>query len=272
MLILNSSKKINKIIKRSIVYKHAISIGKIGNVESAELINYLQGEKKPLSNELFINAGIYIENTKDYLDWCEAYLESIKNLDYILDWNSLDKPLINQFFKKKQIFKSFIGLEPFQLNKKGWHYFLDNKTTLCVSPFSKSVQQQSKIFHKIWPGANLGKVETVDSPHSEALTGTAPIPWKKKFKNITDNIDQLNFDFATIGCGGLSLLVCNHIKKMGIPNVHLGGGNQVLYGIKGKRWDQNFKNHAWYGNEYWKRPELDETPMRKDLVENGCYW
>ena len=70
-----------------------------------------------------------------------------------------------------------------------------------------------------------------------------------------------------------SFITCiDHIKKMGKPSIHLGGGNQLLYGIMGKRWDEGFKNTSWYGTSSWTRPLKEDTPQKKNLVENGCYW
>ena len=87
-----------------------------------------------------------------------------------------------------------------------------------------------------------------------------------------DVIKSWGFDFATVGCGGLSLSVCKHIKEMGKPCVHLGGGNQLLYGIRGRRWSDGFAKYDWYGTDDWVRPLSEETPMGIHLVEGGCYW
>ena len=86
---------------------------------------------------MFVNAGVYTTNNQDFVDWCESYLKCVKSLSYIMQWSSTDKKIINQHFKKKQIFKNFEGLEPFTLGEEGWHYSLKNKTVLCVSPFKK---------------------------------------------------------------------------------------------------------------------------------------
>ena len=57
--------------------------------------------------------------------------------------------------------------------------------------------------------------------------------------------------------------------ELGKPSIHLGGGNQLLYGIMGKRWDTAFKDNIWYGTNHWTRPLDEETPKNKNLVENG---
>jgi len=264
---------INEVIKQSILNEYPKSFGKLGNVEAKHLVSYLQNKPTLYGNELFFNAGIYIRNINDFNEWCNLLLESIKDLDYILQWcpNKEDQTVID-YCNKENVFYSFEGLEPFVFGNDGWHYSLDNKNILCVSPFSETIKNQFKNFDKIWPNANIGNILTITSPYSEALTGEQPVPWKDKLNKMLDQITQTDFDFATVGCGGFSLIVCSHIKKMGKPCVHLGGGNQILYGIRGRRWDDCFKQYEWYGTKYWVRPNDEEIPKNSFLLENGCYW
>jgi hypothetical protein len=83
-----------------------------------------------------------------------------------------------------------------------------------------------------------------------------------------------DFDFAIIGCGGYSLLILDYIKQLKIPCIHLGGSTQLIFGIRGKRWDldENFSKSNWYGTDNWTRPLEHEIPKLSNLVENGCYW
>ena len=62
------------------------------------------------------------------------------------------------------------------------------------------------------------------------------------------------------------------IKSLGKPSIHLGGGNQLLFGIRGKRWDTSFAKYDWYGTKDWVRPIPEEIPQYNNLVEGGCYW
>ena len=106
-------------------------------------------------------------------------------------------------------------------------------------------------------------IEVNDNFHDQAIS----------VKKILDDIDAAgDFDFATVGCGRFSLLVCDYIKNLGKPSVHLGGGNQLLFGIRGKRWDGSFANSDWYGTKDWIRPMPEEIPQYNNLVEGGCYW
>ena len=59
------------------------------------------------------------------------------------------------------------------------------------------------------------------------------------------------------------------------PGIHLGGAVQLLFGIKGKRWNNNvrFVESSWYNkNEFWTSPLSEDIPKNYKLVEDGCYW
>jgi hypothetical protein len=54
---------------------------------------------------------------------------------------------------------------------------------------------------------------------------------------------------------------------MGKSAIHLGGEMQLLFGIKGKRWENsNIYNSAW------TRPDPEDTPINANSIEDGCYW
>jgi hypothetical protein len=62
----------------------------------------------------------------------------------------------------------------------------------------------------------------------------------------------------------------------------LGGSLQLLFGIKGKRWeDPNYGVPQWnipegfylsLMNEYWVRPSEQLKTKNAEQVEGACYW
>lgn len=56
--------------------------------------------------------------------------------------------------------------------------------------------------------------------------------------------------------------------------IHLGGGTQLLFGIKGRRWQVDYKNSCYRDlfNEYWVSPDESERPQNFNKIEGGCYW
>jgi hypothetical protein len=55
--------------------------------------------------------------------------------------------------------------------------------------------------------------------------------------------------------------------------VHTGGATQIMFGIKGKRWDKD--NHSViskFYNSAWIRPSAREIPEGARAIENACYF
>ena len=73
-----------------------------------------------------------------------------------------------------------------------------------------------------------------------------------------------------VGAGAYSLPLVAHAKRMGKQGVHLGGAAQVLFGIRGRRWEG--QPESCFYNEHWSRPIPEETPAGVEAVEGGCYW
>ena len=84
-------------------------------------------------------------------------------------------------------------------------------------------------------------------------------------------ITRKDYDIAIIGCGAFGFPLASFVKDQGKKAIHLGGAVQILFGIKGVRWDENKFTSELY-NEYWIRPSEDETPKNSGNVEKGCYW
>lgn len=268
--------KINQIIRESIIQSHPNSFGKIGGIEASHLLEYIHSGYPKLvrGNSLAVNAGIFTKNDNDLRLWCELYLKSIKSVDYILEWcpEQGDRFILDSIWRGKEKCYSFEDIEPFFHKEEGWHYFLKNKNILVLSPFEKTIEKQTEKYSKIWQGAEVGNVKTIKTPYPAALTGESPRSFIYTLQELQEKISKEKFDFAVVGCGGYSLIILDYIKNMGKPAVHLGGATQLLFGIRGKRWDESFRKQKWYGNEYWTKPLEEETPINNKLVEDGCYW
>ena len=51
----------------------------------------------------------------------------------------------------------------------------------------------------------------------------------------------------------------------------MSGATQLLFGIKGKRWDDHPVIGKLY-NDAWVRPAESEGIARRETVEGGSYW
>ena len=62
-----------------------------------------------------------------------------------------------------------------------------------------------------------------------------------------------------------------YVKKLGKQAIHMAGVTQLLFGIRGKRWDNDKLYHTFF-NKNWCYPSVEETPKGNGQVEGGTYW
>jgi hypothetical protein len=91
--------------------------------------------------------------------------------------------------------------------------------------------------------------------------------WFEALEDLKSRMEKMEFDIALVGAGAWSLPLVAHAKAMGKKGIHLGGSLQLMFGIKGGRFD----NNQIY-NSHWIRPLFDESPANFRLMENGAYW
>ena len=89
-------------------------------------------------------------------------------------------------------------------------------------------------------------------------------------------MDRIDYDICLIGCGAYGFPLAAHAKRMGKKGFHLGGSLQLLFGIRGKRWENPDYNpdynYAALMNEHWVKPSEEERPVAAKKVEDACYW
>jgi hypothetical protein len=160
-------------------------------------------------------------------------------------------------------------LEPY-LHEDPWSGMLAGKKVLVVHPYERTIRAQyakRKLLFKdprVLPDLDL---KTIKAVQTIANTPSDFDTWFDALEYMKDQVDKVDFDIAIIGCGAYGLPLAAHVKRIGKKAVHLGGATQILFGIKGKRWE----GHPLI-NEHWVRPSVDETPALAAKVEGGCYW
>ena len=145
---------------------------------------------------------------------------------------------------------------------------------MVIHPFAATIREQYKRREKIWDNPDvlpefelytIKAVQTVAGELSQFEDWGAALDYMKR------EIDKIDFDIAIIGCGAYGFPLAAYCKQKGKKAIHMAGATQILFGIKGKRWDDMPAVNKFY-NEYWVRPLPDETPKRSKDVEGGCYW
>lgn len=156
-----------------------------------------------------------------------------------------------------------------------WTSALKGKKVLIVSPFSAEVKHQYAVREKLWPTDDILPEFNLDTEDSIWYFDGHRDPrfanWFEVYDTLYENIMKHDFDIALLGCGMFGFPLAARIKKAGKQAVHVGGAIQILFGIKGSRWDGMPEVNKYY-NEYWIRPGELSKPDAGDMLDGGCYW
>ena len=98
--------------------------------------------------------------------------------------------------------------------------------------------------------------------------------WFEALDYTCSQIQKLDFDIALIGAGAYGFFLGRFCKQMGKQAIHMGGALQLLFGIKGLRWEKQYPPEFGQSlfNEHWVYPAQNECPAGAEKIENGCYW
>jgi hypothetical protein len=264
----------------AIVQKEPIAVGKIGESELRVLRDFAKsgrfraGFRASTTAAAYVNAGIFPIDQMSLTSFAESYLDALSHLDLVAIWyNFREASFVRRYAKDSKLTK-IKGIEPFYYNNP-WTLALKDKRVVIVSPFAESMARQEKKLQQVWvkrPELVL-KCELIyiKCPLSPALTPPVFSSWMSTLEDLKGRVADVDFDLAIVGAGAYSLPLVSYAKAKGKAAVHLGGGTQLLFGLKGTRWE-NSEFFKEYFNESWIRPSGRESPPERGLVENGAYW
>ena len=165
-----------------------------------------------------------------------------------------------------QIIKTDVDTYVYLLKRCGVN---DNVPYCIIDPYQYA--KRDKLFSNpdILPDFELTAYRSVNS----AMGIKTEFPdWFSALKKMENDICQIEFDIALLGCGAYGMNLGAFIKRdLGKMALHLGGMTQLLFGIRGRRWENDPKYDALY-TDSWTRPLPHEIPPANNRIENGCYW
>lgn len=243
--------------------------------------NFFSKAKKYLNDEIFdflpaasdwtelhINAGFFPVSAENVKKFAELYLSCIPEIDILGSWLETEK-YVGTYFNQTCKRIPLRDLEPYYAGNP-WSRILQSKKVLVIHPFSETIKKQYEKKEYLFQNKNVlpeFSLKTIKAVQSIAGTKTEYNSWFDALEAMKKQIDAADFDIAIIGCGAYGMPLAAYCKQIGKKAVHLGGATQLLFGIKGKRWD----NYSLY-NDYWVRPLESETPRNAGKIESGCYW
>jgi hypothetical protein len=269
----------NALISQILKSGEPAAIGKLGAAEKLAIESFTKHKGRTerwdefIKVALYRNAGVFPLNDEIFYRFCLEFIESLKSLDLVAVWyNPYESKIVNNFAANAQLVELY-ALEPY-FHSDPWSRFLENKKVLVIHPFEESIKRQFLYRDKIWQDKTClpnFELDTIRSPLSDALVKSGFKDWFEALHHMKTKISEKEFDVAIVGAGAYSIPLVAHVKKKGKFAIHLGGTTQILFGIKGKRWD---KYEVWsrFYNSYWHRPLEEETPPDASSIEGGCYW
>lgn len=224
------------------------------------------------------NAGVFPDDDSHLDQFAKAFLAAVSKTDVMAIWHYRNEPRILDDCCPAARLVHPAGLEPWHYSEP-WTAELAGKVVLVIHPFARSIEKQYREHRRLlFPNPNVlpgFELKTLRAVQSIAGHDAGFRTWSDALSHMCEQISREQYDIAIIGAGAYGLPLAAFIKSQGKQAVHLGGATQILFGIKGRRWEED----PWHAprmnvifNEYWVRPSLEETPERSESIEGGCYW
>ena len=267
----------NRHIHALIVSGQPLLISRIGHTEGRIVGEWLfrGGHYGQLTHkQAHQNAGIFPVEGSLLTRFSEIYSAALGEVDLLGFWQTSYQARWLASLAKRPLLAPLESLEPY-FHPQPWSSALAGRRVLVVHPFARSIasqyrQHRQSLFTnpEILPEFEL---DVLAPPQTLAPATGGYADWQDALETLISQALARPFDLALLGCGAYGMPLGAAIKRAGRQAIHLGGSLQLLFGIRGRRWDalpsfQPLFNHDWV------RPSAEETPQRAEAVDAGCYW
>lgn len=255
-------------------------VSRFGAVELRSMVyavEYSLGMRKGfpdyIKKAMTLNAGFFPADDRSLVRFGKLLWESAGNVDLYGVWYNFMEDFMIQSACPDAEVAELEALEPYRAASP-WSKALQGKRVLVVHPFEDSIRLQygrkDMLFENkdVLPDFTLMTYKAVQS---NAGATTEYEDWFEALHKMYDDICRLDFEVAIIGCGAYGMPLASMVKDMGKKVVHLAGATQIMFGIRGARWDRRPEMQGYF-NDYWIRPAETERPKDAGKVEGACYW
>ncbi len=295
--------KVSDIIYNFLADDKPCMIGRYGANELSIVCNYLGIQQKHHSIFRYIqgkelewwwnrgkmrameqNAGFFPSTEEKLSQFCRLMLDNAKEMDICGVFSSVE-PLMRyvETYMSSPLYVPLYTYSPFVSNRP-WSRILKGKKVLVIHPFAeliiKQYQRREQLFDNpdVLPEFDLKVIKAVQSLGGES-NGFAD--WFEALQYMKNEMDRTDYDICLIGCGAYGFPLAAHAKRQKKKVVHFGGELQLLFGIKGSRWEDPLQAikcglprdfyQKLFINPAWVRPE-EYKNAHSLKVENACYW
>ena len=221
-------------------------------------------------NNIYKLSGFFPVNEETLYLFRIEMMKAMQEIDLLGSWVEGENQYNTQLANAK--ISNLIDIEPYFASNP-WSLGLEGKKILVIHPFSEDIENQyTKKREYLFKNLNVlpkFDLKTLKAPITYPGGKVVSKNWFEILDDLTSESLKLDFEIAIIGCGAYGMPLAARLKKAGKKSIHLGGSVQILFGIKGKRWD-NMKNFKEMYNKHWIYPSSKNRVFRS--VEDGCYW
>ncbi len=286
----------NEFIRNAILLGRPCMISRLGTSESNAVLNHIEnlswkrggaldridtacrglrnGWDANVIDRLCNNAGFFPGDDASAARFAELFLERLCMVDALGFWGFVpgERYLFDRCCPGAVPFAAG-GLEPF-LFQHPWSSSLESKKVLVIHPFAKSIKAQYQKRAVLFNDSHIlpeFELRVIPAVQSLAANKTGFGSWFDALHWMEEEMGREDFEVCLIGAGAYGLPLCSTAKKLGKIGIHMGGSTQILFGIRGNRWD-GMPHILKYYNEHWIRPSEAEGLPAAKKVEQGCYW
>jgi hypothetical protein len=279
----------NSLLYEYVSSQRPIAAGKIGDTELEVLLKYEQSngdadtffrsitEHGHELDLLHLNCGVFPKRQDVLVRWAETYLAALADIDLLGVWHNKGEEEIVKKYAPQATLTGITAVEPYYFDAP-WTRALADKRVVVVTPFHDSVLHQWSRYRgedlfpenpDVLPEFDL---VIVRSPFSAGLSAPVHADWHVALADMKETIVAIDFDVALIGAGAWGLPLCSFIRRdLERSAVHLGGAIQILFGVRGRRWERHLVISKLF-NEKWISPLLQERPKGTWRNDGGAYW
>lgn len=271
----------NELLKETIYGGTPFMFGRFGSNEISIITNSLLRRKKisdisPHNLKISCeHCGFFPVDAVAFDKFATLMLNSISQVDIQGVFRMIQEDYYIKTYMSQDVKLTNLNVMDFWQYEKPFTEALKGKNVLVIHPLANLIMEQYKNRKRLFtnphilPDFNLSTVKAVQTIANQQDTRFSD--WFEALEYMFNEALKQDFEIALIGCGAYGYPLAAKIKQAGKIAIHMGGVTQILFGIKGSRWDIHPQVSKLY-NECWVRPAGSDIPQNANSVENGCYW
>jgi len=273
----------NEIVKEALLGDHPFMFGRHGTNEVQLGLHGLMYEKGIVNEALTSqtlkgqceHSGFFPADDEALSRLSQLLIEATECSDvYGALWLIGESYYVKRFLPKAAVV-THTNMMDFWRYEEPFTYALKGQKVLIVHYLAEQIKNQYKKRELLFDNPKvLPEFELMAMPAVQTIAGNRDLrfaTWFEALDYMYEETKKYDYDVAILGCGAYGMPLAAKLKKDGKKVIYMGGVLQMLFGIKGKRWDNEPKAAALY-NEHWVEPDAKFKPRNAEAVEGGCYW